>query len=186
MLSFNRSFIVLTLMLGVCLALAGCDSDDEESLEQEAIADILPTTASGSTVTGEAIFTQDGDDIMLVVDIRNAAPGPALHAVHIHETGDCSAADGTSAGSHWNPTDEAHGRWGGDSFHLGDLGNIPVGSDGTGYIERTTDLWDIGTGSDRDVVGKAIVVHAGEDDFISQPSGAAGARIGCGIIELVE
>lgn len=184
MLSCNRTTIALALLLGVCLALAGCDSDDQEPLQQEAIAEIRATTTSESNVAGEAVFTQDGDDIMLIVDIQNASPG--LHAVHIHETGDCSAADGTSAGGHWNPTGEDHGRWGGDSFHLGDLGNIPVGSDGTGYLERTTDLWDMDTGSDRDIVGKAIIVHAGEDDFVSQPSGAAGGRIGCGVIELVE
>lgn len=184
MLSFKRSIIALALLLGACLALAGCDSDEEEVLQQESVAEIRATPASGSSVAGEAVFSQDGDDIMLIVDIRNASPG--LHAVHIHEMGDCSADDGTSAGGHWNPTGEEHGRWGEDSFHLGDLGNIPVGSDGTGYIERTTDLWEMGTGSDRDIVGKAIIVHAGEDDFTSQPSGAAGARIGCGVIELAE
>ena len=181
MLPFHRSAIALVLLVGVCLALAGCDSDDE-SLQQEAIAAIRPTT-DNDTVTGEAVFTQDGTDIMLTVDIEGASPG--LHAVHIHETGDCSDS-GASAGGHWNPTGEDHGRWGGDSFHLGDLGNIPVGSDGTGYIERTTDLWDIGTGSARDVVGKAIVVHEREDDFTSQPSGNAGGRIGCGVIERAE
>ena len=182
MLSLKRTPIAVVLLLGVCLALAGCDSNDEEVPLREAIADIRATTAGGSNVAGEAVFVQDGDDIMLVVDVWNASPG--LHAVHIHETGDCSAADGTSAGGHWNPTGADHGRWGGDAFHLGDLGNIPVGSDGTGYLERTTDLWDMGTGSDRDIVGKAIIVHAGEDDFVSQPSGAAGSRVGCGVIEL--
>ena len=184
MLSFKRTTLAVVLLLGVCWVLAGCDSDDREEMRQEAIAEIRPTTASGSDVAGEALFTQDGDDIMLVVDIWNASPG--LHAVHIHAMGDCSAADGTSAGGHWNPTDEDHGEWGGDSFHLGDLGNIPVDSDGTGTFELTTDLWDMGTGSDLDIVGKAIIVHAGADDFVSQPSGAAGARIGCGVIELVE
>ena len=179
---FNPFVTALALPAAACLALAGCDGDDGESPGQAAIAEIVPTTASASSVSGEALFTQDGGSVMLTVDIRNAAPG--LHAVHIHETGDCSAPDGTSAGGHWNPTDEAHGRWGGDSFHLGDLGNVPVGSDGTGYLERTTDLWDIGTGSDRDIVGKAIIVHAGEDDFASQPSGAAGGRIACGVIGL--
>ena len=183
MLSFKRTTVAAALLLAVCLSLAGCGSDDDP-MQREAIAEIRPTAASGSDVAGEAVFVQDGDDIMLIVDIRNASPG--LHGVHIHETGDCSAADGTSAGGHWNPTGEDHGRWGSDSFHLGDLGNIPVGMDGTGYIERTTDLWDLGTGSDLDVVGKAVIVHAGEDDFVSQPSGAAGGRIGCGVIELVE
>lgn len=181
---FNRTVLALVLLLGICWVLAGCDSDDRAVMRQEALAEIRPTMAGGSDVAGEAVFTQEGDDIMLVVDIWNASPG--LHAVHIHAVGDCSAADGTSAGGHWNPTDEDHGRWGGESFHLGDLGNIPVGRDGTGYLERTTDLWDLGTGSDLDIVGKAIIVHAEEDDFVSQPSGAAGGRIGCGVIELVE
>ena len=184
MLPFNKSIVALALLVGVCLALAGCDSDDDESLPMEAIAEIGPTMASGSNVTGRAAFTQDGDDIMLTIDIQDATPG--LHAVHIHETGDCSAPDGTSAGGHWNPTGKAHGKWGEEPFHLGDLGNIPVGNDGTGSLELTTDLWDLGTGSDLDVVDKAIIVHAGADDFVSQPSGAAGARIGCGVIELVE
>ena len=182
--TLTKSIPALLLLIGVCLVLTGCDGDDDESLQQQAIAEISPTEAGGSSVTGQAVFMQDGEDIMLTIDIQDASPG--LHAVHIHATGDCSAPDGTSAGGHWNPTSEDHGRWGGDSFHLGDIGNIPVGSGGTGYIERTTDLWDLGNGSDLDIVGKAIIVHAGEDDFTSQPSGAAGGRIGCGVIQLVE
>ena len=141
-------------------------------------------SASGSTLTGTAIFTKDGENITVSVEIQNASPG--LHAVHIHENGDCSAPDATSAGGHWNPTDVAHGKWGEGEFHLGDLGNITVGEDGTGSFELTTDLWEIGTGSDIDVIGKGIIVHADADDFISQPSGNAGARIGCGVIEPVE
>ena len=82
---------------------------------------------------------------------------------------------------HWNPTDVEHGKWGEGEFHLGDIGNITVGEDGTGRITLTTDLWEIGTGSDIDVVGKSIIIHADADDFVSQPSGAAGARIGCGV-----
>lgn len=184
MLPFNKSIVALAVLVGVCLALAGCDSDDDENMQQEAIAQIAPTAAGGSSVTGSAVFTQDGDAITLTVTIRDASPG--LHAVHIHETGDCSAPDGTSADGHWNPTNEAHGKWGEEPFHLGDLGNIPVGNDGTGIFELRTALWDeLGTGFERDVVGKAIIVHAGADDFVSQPSGNAGARIGCGVIELV-
>ena len=81
-------------------------------------------------------------------------------------------------------TGAAHGRWGAGEFHLGDIGNVTIGQDGTGAIALETDLWEMDTGSDRDVVGKSIVVHAGVDDFTSQPSGAAGARIGCGVIVL--
>ena len=135
-------------------------------------------------ISGEAVFTHNDEQITLMIEIHDTSPG--LHAVHIHEHGDCSAPDGTSAGGHWNPTSTAHGKWGEGEFHLGDIGNIMVAEDGTGSISLTTDLWEIGTGSDVDVVGKSIIVHAGADDFISQPSGAAGARIGCGVIELVQ
>ncbi|MYB95820.1 superoxide dismutase family protein [Candidatus Poribacteria bacterium] len=164
-----------------------------ERVQQQ--AGVLPTapaeqahavigSLNDSGVTGMAVFTQNGDQITLTAEIQDASPG--LHAIHIHANGDCSAPDGTSAGGHWNPTDVAHGKWGEGEFHLGDIGNITVGEDGTGRITLTTDLWEIGTGSDVDVVGKGIIVHADADDFVSQPSGNAGARIGCGVIVLAE
>ena len=145
-----------------------------------ALATIGETNESG--VAGKAVFTQTGDNIKLVVSLANASAGE--HAVHIHATGDCSAPDGTSAGGHWNPTGVAHGKWGEGEFHLGDIGNMTVDDQGMGKIELTTNLWEMNTGSDIDIVGKAIIVHAGADDFVSQPSGNAGARIGCGVIEL--
>ena len=145
-----------------------------------AMATIGETNESG--VDGKAVFTQTGDNIKLVVSLANASAGE--HAVHIHATGDCSAPDGTSAGGHWNPTGVAHGKWGEGEFHLGDIGNMTVDDQGMGKIELTTNLWEMNTGSDIDIVGKAIIVHAGADDFVSQPSGNAGARIGCGVIEL--
>ncbi|MCY3871581.1 MAG: ABC transporter substrate-binding protein [Gemmatimonadetes bacterium] len=145
-----------------------------------ALAAIGETNESG--VAGKAVFTQIGDNIKLVVSLANASAGE--HAVHIHTTGDCSAPDGTSAGGHWNPTGVAHGKWGEGEFHLGDIGNMTVDDQGMGKIELTTNLWEMNTGSDIDIVGKAIIVHAGADDFVSQPSGNAGARIGCGVIEL--
>ncbi len=147
---------------------------------QTALATIGETNESG--VVGKAVFTQIGDNIKLVVSLANASAGE--HAVHIHATGDCSAPDGTSAGGHWNPTGVAHGKWGEGEFHLGDIGNMTVDDQGMGKIELTTNLWEMNTGSDIDIVGKAIIVHAGADDFVSQPSGNAGARIGCGVIEL--
>ena len=145
-----------------------------------ALATIGETNESG--VAGKAVFTQIGDNIKLVVSLANASAGE--HAVHIHTTGDCSAPDGKSAGGHWNPTGVAHGKWGEGEFHLGDIGNMTVDNQGMGKIELTTNLWEMNTGSDIDIVGKAIIVHAGADDFVSQPSGNAGARIGCGVIEL--
>ena len=189
--------ITLILLIGCSVVFVGCgreqlqSASDVLSATSDALSVVATTyamaqigSASGSTLTGTAIFTKDGENITISVEIQNASPG--LHAVHIHENGDCSAPDATSAGGHWNPTDVAHGKWGEGEFHLGDLGNITVGEDGTGSFELTTDLWEIGTGSDIDVIGKGIIVHADADDFVSQPSGNAGARIGCGVIEPVE
>ena len=176
------------LLIAIFLSLIGCDRTRQQAgilsapSAKQAVATIGSTSDSG--VTGMAIFTQNGDQVTFTVEIQNATPG--LHAVHIHENGDCSAPDGKSAGGHWNPTDVAHGKWGEGEFHLGDIGNITVGEDGTGSFELTTDLWEIGTGSDIDVVGKGMIVHADADDFVSQPSGNAGVRIGCGVIVLAE
>ncbi len=172
------------ITIGISLVLTSCGSEENQvsvpltPSVKKATATISPT--SENRVTGTATFTQNGYQITLAIEIQNASPG--LHGVHIHEKGDCSAPDGTSAGGHWNPTGVAHGKWGVGEFHLGDIGNIDVGQDGTGTIELTTELWELDTGSDTDVVGKGIIVHAGADDFTSQPSGAAGARIGCGVV----
>ena len=176
---------LLLLLVLVCITFVSCDAI-EELLTLTPLNDAVAIigAASGSDLTGMAMFMQEGDTITVFIEIAGASPG--LHAVHIHEIGDCSAADGTSAGGHWNPTDAPHGKWGDGAFHLGDLGNIEVGQDGIGTFELTTNLWEMGTGSDLDIVGKGIIVHAGADDFTSQPSGNAGARIGCGAIELIE
>ena len=176
------------LLIGISLTLLSCDRVRQHAgvmsipSMKQATAMIGPTNDSG--VTGMAIFVQSGNQITLTIEIQNATPG--VHAVHIHESGDCSSPDGTSAGGHWNPTGVAHAKWGEGEFHLGDLGNFTVGADGTGSIELTTDLWEIGTGSNIDIVGRGIIVHAEADDFTSQPSGNAGARIGCGAIALTE
>ena len=182
----NRIKAVFLLIAAVSIVLAGCEYIDKTGIptvpSKQAIAVINPLSDSG--VTGKATFTQMGPAVMVHIEVKNMSPGQ--RAVHIHENGDCSAPDGSSAGGHWNPTNVAHGKWGEGEFHLGDIGNIEVGEDGTGSIELTTELWEIGTGSNIDVVGKGIIVHSGADDFVSQPSGAAGSRIGCGVIELVE
>lgn len=179
---------IFLLLIGISILLVGCDRAHQQAgvlpIAPAKQANAIISSSNDSGVTGTAVFTQNGDQITFTVEIQGASPG--LHAVHIHEYGDCSAPDGTSAGGHWNPTDVAHGKWGVGEFHLGDIGNITVGEDGTGRFTLTTDLWEIGTGSDVDVVGQSMIIHADADDFVSQPSGAAGPRIGCGVIVLSE
>lgn len=180
------------VVLLAALAITGCGGDKSEetaTMEPEVLevevagnfADAAIDPKSGSTLTGMAIFKQVENGIWMELTIENAPPG--THAAHIHEFGDCSAEDGTSAGGHWNPASHDHGKWGDDPFHLGDLGNIEVGENGMGVITMQTDLWSLGSGKDNDVVGKSIIVHAAADDFTTQPTGAAGGRIGCGLIE---
>ncbi len=138
-------------------------------------------SASGSTLTGEATFEETSNGVKMILKVQNATPG--THAVHLHENGDCSAPDATSAGPHWNPMNQAHGnRAEGSDFHAGDIAKLEVGDDGTGTLEIVAEDWTIGTGTASDIIGKAVIIHADPDDFVSQPSGNAGAREGCGVI----
>ncbi|MEM7085740.1 MAG: superoxide dismutase family protein [Bacteroidota bacterium] len=135
---------------------------------------------SGTKARGKAGMTEKDGEVTLEVKISGLEPG--THAIHIHEKADCSSADGKSSGGHWNPTFQDHGKWGDPKgYHKGDIGNFVVSEDGVGHVNFTTDEWCIGCGDEkRDVLGKAIIVHQGTDDFTSQPSGAAGARVSCG------
>lgn len=145
-----------------------------------AIAEISP--ASGSEVTGTATFTQTGDGpVKMVIRVENLTPGE--HAIHLHEKGDCSAPDATSAGSHWNPTDDPHGKRGHNGFHAGDIDNLVANEDGIATLEMEFDDWSIGGSEDTNILNKAVIIHADPDDFESQPAGAAGGRIGCGVIQ---
>ena len=138
-------------------------------------------SASGSSLTGEAVFEEVVGGVKMTLTVSGASSG--THAVHLHESGDCSASDATSAGGHWNPTDESHGsRAEGGEFHSGDIANLQVGEDGTGTLEITASDWSIGGEASTDVIGRAVIIHASADDFVSQPSGNAGARVGCGVV----
>lgn len=161
-----------------CKSGPGAAAPDEEPRAKSATATL--DARSGSTMTGTATFTTEGDEVELRIDVSGLPAGK--HGVHIHEKGDCSTPDAMSAGEHWNPTNEAHGKFGEHPFHRGDIGNIDVGDDGRGSLSMSTDLWTLGTGGPSDVVGRSIVVHADPDDFKTQPAGAAGTRVGCGVI----
>jgi len=139
---------------------------------------------SDSNVQGEVVFTEENGMVMMKATLSGLTPGE--HAIHIHENADCSSDDGKSAGGHWNPTHEPHGKWGmAEGFHKGDIGNFTADTDGNAVVEFSTDQWCIGCEDENmNILGKAVIVHQGVDDFTSQPSGAAGARVSCtGIIE---
>lgn len=139
---------------------------------------------SDSNVTGDVTFTEEGGKVMMTAILTGLTEGE--HAIHIHDKADCSSADGKSTGGHWNPTNTPHGKWGAaEGYHKGDIGNFTADADGNATVEFATEEWCIGCDDDtKNIVGKGVIVHQGVDDFTSQPSGAAGARVSCtGIIQ---
>lgn len=142
-----------------------------------AVAELQPR--SGSTTTGSVTFTQTGDSVKVHIELKGATPGN--HAVHIHEKGDCSAPDASSAGSHFNPMGHMHGDATSAEHHPGDFGNLTVGSEGTGVKDLTVSGFTLAAGQQMSVGNLAVIVHEKPDDF-SQPTGNAGARQACGVI----
>lgn len=162
------------------------DNTMEEMTEEEAVETIkfMMEPKSDSSVKGDVTFKEEDGEVHMVAALSGLSEGE--HAIHIHETADCSAADGTSTGGHWNPTNEPHGKWGAtEGYHKGDIGNFTADIEGNATVEFSTDEWCIGCGDEnKNILGKGVIVHQGVDDYTSQPSGAAGARISCaGIIE---
>ena len=137
---------------------------------------------NSNAINGAATFVEENGFIKLVVELREADTDKL--AIHIHELGDCESSDGSSAGGHWNPTNEQHGKWGELPFHGGDIGNIDIDENGRGFFEMKDHFkrWSLSSSGNTNIMGRAIIIHAGVDDMSSQPSGAAGARIGCGVI----
>jgi Cu-Zn family superoxide dismutase len=154
---------------------------DDKKMENKSIV-VAMGSKSGSNVSGSITLKQTGNLVAMNAQLTGLAPGS--HAIHIHENGDCSSDDGKSAGGHWNPTSEDHGKWGNEMHHSGDIGNMEADDQGNATIEFSTNKWCMGCDDDnKDIMGKSFIVHATADDFTSQPSGAAGERVACGVIE---
>jgi superoxide dismutase, Cu-Zn family len=145
----------------------------------KAVAQLEPKSAS--QVTGTVTFTKVGDEIQVVADIQNLKPGK--HGFHIHEKGDCSAADAASAGAHFNPTQKHHGGPMTPDHHSGDLGNVEADASGKAHLDWKGKLSLSGNDS---IIGRSIVVHEKEDDLKTDPSGNSGARIACGVINAAD
>lgn len=152
----------------------------KNSSTEEHKVQVTLESKSGSSVTGSAVFTQEDHLVTMVVVVGGLSEG--THAIHIHEKADCSSEDGKSTGGHWNPTNVPHGKWGSpEGYHKGDIGNLNADANGNATITITTDQWCIGCDDPtKDILGKAIIVHEGTDDFKTQPTGDAGGRVSCG------
>jgi Cu-Zn family superoxide dismutase len=190
MIRQKSAFIVL---IGV-LVLVGCGGKEEAAPEPEVMeepaAEPMEMASAGhhamASLQSNIHFEQASDtgSVTIVAEVQGAPGGS--HGLHIHETGDCSSADFKSAGGHFNPAGVPHAGPDDAERHSGDLGNIEVGEDGSGSVTLTSDIITLADGQLTSIGGLAVILHEGTDDLVSQPTGAAGGRIGCGIIEHVD
>ena len=194
-----------TLLLApALLALAACGPSTEPTTDADATAppvapatpaDVAETTRAEARAASAALEPTEGNEargnlrfevadgyVHVTGQVTGLTPG-AEHGFHVHETGDCSAPDGTSAGGHFKPDDSDHGRAGEGEHHVGDSDNLMANDEGVADVDRQLHGATIGDGAAGDIVGKGVIVHAGADDYVSQPTGDAGARLACGVIE---
>jgi Cu-Zn family superoxide dismutase len=174
----NTRSMVLTLAAGtaVIAMLAGCAGTKHGA---GAMATAKLDATRGNSAGGTVTFHQHGDQVVVHAMVEGLKPGQE-HGFHIHEKGDCSSGDGMSTGGHFNPMGKPHGAQDAD-HHAGDLPALKA--DGQGRVEVTFVLNGVGVGSSAaDIVGKGLIVHAMPDDYRTQPTGNAGARIACGVI----
>lgn len=169
-----RAFSLAALAV---VATTGCATPYEDAVRQAGSAQIVDRNGNG---VGTARLYDRGGEVTVSVSLSGLPQG--LHAVHLHTTGDCSANDFTSAGGHLNPMGKQHGRLNPEGAHLGDLPNVEISEAGIGTVSTIlngpaeTVLAQI-----FDTDGTAVVVHEGPDDYRSDPAGAAGSRIACGV-----
>ena len=157
--------------------LAACQTMPPET--PRATAQLQPT--KGNKTFGEATFEQMGDKVRVVVFVQGLKPGQE-HGLHIHEVGDCSSGDGMSARGHFNPHGKPHGHHGSAERHAGDLPSLRADKDGRAKVDVELDIMTVTPGP-ASVVGRGLIVHADPDDYKTQPTGNAGARIACGVIQ---
>ncbi|HEY4530828.1 MAG TPA: superoxide dismutase family protein [Luteimonas sp.] len=136
----------------------------------------------GNSVTGELAFEAFDGGVGITGQVNGLTPG-SEHGFHVHETGDCSAPDATSAGGHFNPDGRAHGQVGSGEHHAGDTDNLMADDTGVATVNTRLEGATLGDGAPTDILGRAVIVHADADDYTTQPTGNAGARLACGVIE---
>ncbi len=162
--------------------MAGADSMSAMSgMGDKAHAD-LSATKSDTSGSGRAEFMKKDDGtVEMSLSLNFPKMANKTVAVHLHEHGDCGD-EGKGAHGHWNPTNEAHGKWGSAAYHSGDIGNVQLNAEGAGAVTVSSNRWTIGGDDKTNVLGRAVIVHSGVDDYTTQPTGNAGSRIGCGVI----
>jgi Cu-Zn family superoxide dismutase len=169
------SFRLTALLCLGAATLAGCAT----ATGPRAMASLTPTT--GNTTTGTVRFVQSGGMVMVNGEIRGLKPN-AEHGFHVHEKGDCSSGDGMSAGGHFNPSAAPHGAHGAGMHHAGDLPSLRADASGVATFSFESRTITVASGVS-DIVGKGLIVHRDPDDYKTQPTGNAGPRLACAVIQ---
>jgi Cu-Zn family superoxide dismutase len=167
------------VVTGLCAAALAACSDMESKPGAMASATLRP--ASGSQVQGKVTFTQAGANVRVAGEVTGLTPGP--HGFHLHEKGDCSTPDATSAGAHFNPGAHKHGGPMSAERHAGDFGNITADAAGKAMVNVTVGGISVAAGQPNSIAGRGLVVHAQADDEKTDPTGNSGGRIACGVIQ---
>jgi len=144
-----------------------------------ATAELKPT--QGNQTAGTLTFAPVDGGVRVTGQVSGLPPR-SEHGFHVHENGDCSAPDASSAGGHFNPAATAHGRVGQGEHHAGDSDNITANEDGVATVDTLLQVVTLGDATGTDIIGKAVIVHADADDYTTQPTGNAGGRLACGVI----
>ncbi len=169
-----REVVIALAAAGALAAGAGWAQDGAK-----ATAQLQPT--KGSTAGGTVTFTQRGKWVLVEAKVSGLTPG-AEHGFHVHEKGDCSSGDGMSTGGHFNPLGHPHAHFGTPDRHAGDLPALTADASGTATLKIELDVITV-TDGPTSVVGRGLIVHVQPDDYKTQPTGNAGARIACGVIQ---
>lgn len=167
-----------------------CTASSQQGAHQHASTAASPAPSSataelegkeGSKISGKVVFKQAGGEVKITAHV-SGVEGGGSRGFHLHEVGDCTPPDFTSAGSHFNPSGAPHGAPTAAQHHAGDLGNIQIGADGSGHLELTSRGMTVGPGPSS-VVGRAVILHEKADDLTTQPTGNAGGRVACGVVK---
>jgi len=178
----RRPLMIASMAVTVALAACSAPHPDRVSNIPPAVTVTVQLLGPNGELHGTATLAQTGADTRVRAQVSGLSPG--VYAIHLHSVGQCSGPDFKSAGGHFNPTAHQHGMNNPAGPHMGDLPNISVGDDGQGSMDAAIAGLQIKGGSAplRDSDGAAVVLHAGPDDYKTDPSGNSGARIACGVI----
>ena len=190
----NKFGLSLLATIGFLLIVSSCNSGENSNKQvnsqdstsmilhdnsnaiSKAICVLTPT--EGNNVKGIVTFTQTDAGVLIEANVEGLSEGK--HGFHIHEFGDISKSDGTSAGGHFNPGDKDHAGPVDVIRHAGDFGNIIADENGNAHYERVDSL--ISFKGMNNIIGRSIIIHEDSDDLVSQPTGNAGGRVAQGVI----